>query len=186
MLTTFSIPGIIILIIAVSLFIIVIHRMKKVILKNRLMKFALMIAAVAFIFYGYISLNKPLDSKGYSFHSEDSTIIVAEIENEGFAKLNLRSVTVNGNETPSEVRLGTSRSNGNPTIADWRNPAKGIQFDSIDAHTIQTPPEEKYSGEMDRIRQYAIGVEHHAPISTITVHYTYLGFPFDEVIEMSA
>lgn len=186
MLTTFSIPGIIILIIAVALFVMVINRMKNAIAKHPFMKVVLIIAAAALIFYFSIHYNKPLTSGGYSFNVENAATVVAEIENGGFANLNIRDVTVNGNETPEKVRLGTSRSNGNPSMADWRDPAKGIQFDSLDAHAIKPPPEEEYTGEMDQIRQYAIGVEHDEPISAITISYTYLGFPFEEVIDISS
>ncbi|WP_079478834.1 hypothetical protein [Halobacillus salinus] len=179
MLTTFSITGFLVLMGAIALMVLLIKRINSKFLKHPFMKITLTVAAVAFIFYSYLSINKPLESNSRTFNGESPTIMVATIENEGFAGFTIRDVTVNGGVIPKEVRLVTSTTNIIPSVADWEDRPKvtqGIQFQDIQAHNI--PPTSDDSG-----KYYGIGIENDQPIKTIDITYTYFGFPFEKVIE---
>ncbi|TGB03483.1 hypothetical protein [Halobacillus salinus] len=179
MLTTFSITGFLILLGTIAIMVLLIKRINIKFLKHPFMKITLTVAAVAFIFYSYLSINKPLESHSRIFNGENPTIMIATIENEGFAGFTIRDVTVNGGEIPKEVRLVTSTTKGMPRPADWDERAQGsqdYQFQDTQAQTI--PPTDEESGTY-----YGIGIENDQPIKTIDITYTYFGFPFEKVIE---
>ncbi|MCA0970819.1 hypothetical protein LCM20_09475 [Halobacillus litoralis] len=171
MLHTFSMTGILILLGAVTLAVLLLKKMK-----HRYTKIALALVAVAFLFFGLITINKPLESFGHSFNGDHPTIIVATIDNVGYTNLTLRDITVNEGDRPKEVRLLTSTANAYPNVADWENRAEGVQDVQFEAYQGQTIPRtpEKY---------YSIGIEHDQPIEKVNVTYTYLGLPFEQVIE---
>jgi hypothetical protein len=133
--------------------------------------------------YTYLKFNPPLQSLGYSWNPKDSSLVVVNIYNKGFAHANLKEVIVNEENQPQIAQLGISLTNGLVDLYSYRTVEEGFSFHEIDAYPI-TPNNKINQDSKDSIKHYGLVVDYDYPIEKITIKYTYLGLPLTKEIEI--
>jgi hypothetical protein len=138
----------------------------------------------------YLKMNPPLASEESGWSEHDPGIVVVELQNEGFHKLKLTEVMVNGGDRPSKVELGISRTNAVIGMFALEKEIEGISFHDIHEYDIETGYSREEAIQLEEqdnrsaIRHYGLALEHFQKIDSVTVKYTYFGFPFRKVIEI--
>jgi hypothetical protein len=130
----------------------------------------------------YIKVNPPLSANGVSSFSDNGMKRVVEIENSGFANINIESVLVNGKKAQT-VELGVSRTN-HLVIGGGIEEDRYISFHNINDLEVQPvlPIEEliklNEKGDTQIIKHYGLRVIGFEVPEKIMIKYTYLGIPF--------
>jgi hypothetical protein len=138
----------------------------------------------------YLKLNPPLTSEGYGWSKEKPGIVTVELQNEGFHSVKLTKILVNGSEVPDIVELGVSRSNAVIGLFAVKNEIEGISFHNIHEYDIEPKLSREEVIQLDEldvrstIRHYGLALDHCKKIDSVSVKYTYFGFPFSREIEI--
>jgi hypothetical protein len=138
----------------------------------------------------YLKLNPPLTSEGYGWSVEKPGIVTVELQNEGFHGVKLTEILVNGGEVPDKVELGVSRSNAVIGQFAVEDEIEGISFHNIHEYDIEPKLSREEVIQLEEldirstIRHYGLALEHCKKIDSVSVKYTYFGFPFTREIEI--
>ncbi|QWC23361.1 hypothetical protein KJK41_03005 [Bacillus haikouensis] len=138
----------------------------------------------------YLKLNPPLASNGYGWSSAQPGLVTVELQNESFHGVKLKKVFVNEGGRPCKVDLGVSRSSALIGIFALKEEIDGISFHPIDEYEIEPKLNREEVIELEEldnrstIRHYGLAVDHCKKVDSVTVKYTYFGFPYKKEIKI--
>jgi hypothetical protein len=138
----------------------------------------------------YLKLNPPLVIDGNGWSRAQPGLVTVDLQNEGFHGLKVKEVVVNEVERPCKVELGVSRSSALIGMYALRQEIEGISFHSLDEYEIEPKLSREDAIELEKldirstIRHYGLVIDHCKKVDTITVKYTYFGFPYKKEIKI--
>lgn len=129
-------------------------------------------------------ITDPLTNDGVfeiSYHGGGQKEYVIELSNEGYGKIDIQSVKINGEDTPDTTQLGVSYdSTAMVQVLPYSDPA--IKFMDVKASSIypKLTVKESHEALVKKVHtpmQYGLRIRYaKQPIESVTIEYKYLGF----------
>ncbi|MGM0881276.1 MAG: hypothetical protein ACQEXQ_09555 [Bacillota bacterium] len=154
-------------------------------MKKRVIAFGLLgfliLGLLVGIFIWYLNTD-PLADNGLgttTFKDGRQDEYVVQLSNEGYGKIDIRSVKINDNETPHLVQLGVTYDA--PNIVQILPDEPAIEFMDINASSIFPKlTTEEFQAAIKKKEhtpmQYGIRIRHGEKIESVTIKYKYFGF----------
>ncbi|MCA0972484.1 hypothetical protein LCM20_17955 [Halobacillus litoralis] len=158
-------------------------------MKKALWASVLVIALVVAGGVTYLKFNPPLET-GTVGTSKDGQGVLIVIGNRGFMDFLVRDVRINDNEQPDDEKIQLSNPLKGYLIAnEFDREAGRYNFNDIDEVTLQ--PGTSPQANLDKMNEetvteedvgYGLSVINGEKIERVTIHYRYLGIPFEEEV----